>query len=480
MREFSWHKLRQQLWSILGGVSVRTKIFGIILGSSLLISLTLLLQAYNAFEREFEFRVREVGVSIARDIAARSTELILVHDLYGLYELISETRESFEDVRYVFILDSQGQVLVHTFESGFPVELLDINPVAPEEFQSTVLVDSGEEFIWDVAVPIFDGRVGTARVGVTNARTHAAALGLIGQMALTSLFFLALGLLASTLLTVVLTRPLKELVKAAGKIAKGDYSYRVQKWAEDEIGALAVAHSEMAEELSRMDSIRRDREELRRTFLERVISAQEEERKRIARELHDSTSQSLSSISFILRNLEANCQCASGPENFAQIHEVVLSTLEDVRKLAFQLRPAILDDLGLKAALDQLFSEWQDRTGIPVDAAIVGQNQRLNGVLETTIYRIIQECLSNVERHARATKVSVLIESGRDEIIVVVEDNGIGMRNPTPDHRQHLGLLGIRERVDLHGGSLLIETEEGQGTSIFVRIPHLVTAGEAT
>mgnify|MGYP005845653881 CR=1 FL=1 len=458
-------------WELAGGVNVRTKIMGIVLGGTILLSVGLTLQLQQALSRIVKDELLARGISIGRDLAARATDPILVNDLYTLNQLLFETQENNPDMRYAFILDPKGEVLAHTFGSGFPVDLINLNQVGGGAYQNTVSIETPEGIIWDVAVPIFRGEVGTARVGISSQRVQQVFFDLISQVLLTTVMVLGVSLLAATFLTFILTRPMLELVDAARAVGGGDFSRRVRRWANDEIGDLADAFNQMAGELERADELRRERELLRRQLLERVIAAQEEERRRISRELHDSTSQNLTSLMVGLRTLESTCDSPQVHCQAQDLRKIVGQVLEDVHDLAVQLRPSVLDDLGLPAALERLVHEWQKRNHLLADVVVHLGDERLPDPIETALYRIVQEALTNVARHAQARSVSVLVERRSNDIVAVIEDDGQGFE-PGEAHRGgRLGLLGIRERAELLGGSLTIESSPGQGTSLFVRLP---------
>ncbi|MEJ5240150.1 MAG: ATP-binding protein [Anaerolineales bacterium] len=463
-------KLFQRFWAVAGAVSVRTKILGIVLGSIFLLGSAVTFQARYALGSTLALRLEEQSISIARDLAARAADLILLNDLVGLHDLLNETLANNPNVRYAFIVTPQGQILVHTFQGGFPLPLLNLNTVRFDEHHHTVLLRTDEGFVWDTAVPILDGRIGTARVGLSDASMRAALTTLTAQIFLTILLVSGIGILVAIFLTWVLSRPILDLVAATREIAKGNFSVRVARWADDEIGDLADAFNAMAGELAQMEELRRERETLRRQLLEKVISMQEEERRRIARELHDSTSQNLTSLIVGLRMMEATCQQCPSQTRASDLRAIASRTLEEVHDLSLRLRPRVLDDLGLAAAIERLASEWEKHYRIPVDVA-VQLGERLPGEVETALYRIVQEALTNIARHAQAHSVGILLERRGDYVRAIVEDDGIGFEPNTKFGERHLGLVGMRERAELLGGKLVIESAPGRGTSIFIEIP---------
>jgi signal transduction histidine kinase len=168
--------------------------------------------------------------------------------------------------------------------------------------------------------------------------------------------------------------------------------------------------------------------------------------------------------------LEANCSHIDS-QQVGDLRSVAAQTLDEVHNLAMQLRPRVLDDMGLPAALDRLTAEWQARYRIPIDLAVTIGDLRLPPAIDTALYRIIQEALTNTARHAAAQSVSILIERRNQEVVAVIEDDGQGFEAAYPTGVFHLGLSGMRERAELLGGQLTIESSPGKGTSIFVEIP---------
>jgi signal transduction histidine kinase len=205
-----------------------------------------------------------------------------------------------------------------------------------------------------------------------------------------------------------------------------------------------------------------------RDAVRRVVEAQELERARLARELHDETGQALASILLGLRSLEQSTESESALARVAAVRELVVSTLRDVRRLAVELRPAALDDFGLAAAIERLVETYREGGSSAVDLEIQMSEERLPPAVETTLYRIVQEALTNVTKHAHATRVSILLTRTDRAARLVVEDDGHGFAEQ--DATDGLGLTGMRERVVLVGGRLRLESGAA-GTTIAVEIP---------
>lgn len=224
---------------------------------------------------------------------------------------------------------------------------------------------------------------------------------------------------------------------------------------------------------------KRAEEELARTNRElrslsrRLVDIQEAERARIARELHDEAGQALSSLSIGLKLLARNgVGSAASQQRTAELLRTVDGVMEELHRLAVDLRPAALDRLGLVAALRRHCQIVSDEHGLEVQLAAVGLQDRLPGEVETALYRIVQEALTNVVRHAAATRADVIIEQRNGTLVTLVEDDGCGFDREAVWAEDHLGLLGIRERAEALGGALTVEAAPGHGTTLLVEIPH--------
>ena len=215
-------------------------------------------------------------------------------------------------------------------------------------------------------------------------------------------------------------------------------------------------------------------ERIARDSLRRVVEAQELERRRLARELHDETGQALTSILLGLKALEEKLDEAGSRAAAAELRELVVATLQDVRRLAVELRPSALDDFGLVAALERLTASISEQTGIGIDFEPALTAERLPEEVETALYRIVQESLTNVVKHAKARNVSVLLTLKDSAVKAVIEDDGRGF---DPAERtgegfgEGFGLVGMSERLALLGGRLEIESSEDAGTTIAAEVP---------
>ena len=230
-----------------------------------------------------------------------------------------------------------------------------------------------------------------------------------------------------------------------------------------------------SEELVREVAVRTQAEERVKSLLERLVSVQEEERRRIARNLHDHLGQQMTALRLTVAALKA------GPlppeelrDRLERLDGIATKIDRDLDTIAWDLRPAALDDVGLNAALATLVNDWSKTHGVTAELHVTDPDAiRLTGEVESHLYRVVQEALNNVTKHAAATRVSVLLERRDHNVIVIIEDDGRGfdVEKAMEKGHQRMGLIGMQERAALVGGSMEIESAPGKGTTLFVQMP---------
>lgn len=229
---------------------------------------------------------------------------------------------------------------------------------------------------------------------------------------------------------------------------------------------VTIQNSQLWEEL-------RHKEQLRAQLLNKVVSAQEDERHRISRELHDETGQALTSLLVQLKIMENSGSLDDVQTQVAGIRKLTLQTLHEVRRLAADLRPAALDDLGLISALEGYIYDYAGKSGLQVDFEQHDMEEtRLPRDIEIVLYRVIQESLTNILRHAKATHVQVAIKRHQEQITLSVVDDGCGFDAGyiLADKARGLGILGMQERIELLGGTFTLHTSPGHGTQVQVEL----------
>jgi signal transduction histidine kinase len=245
----------------------------------------------------------------------------------------------------------------------------------------------------------------------------------------------------------------------------GDREVLIQSFAN--LAAVTIQNSWL------LDRVRKGSEQLH-ALSQRLMKAQEEERLHLSRELHDESGQLLAAlmVELGLMERESGQDDSQLGKHIAKLRKLVNEVQDNLHKLAVDLRPASLDHLGLDTALQQYVAEFSDQYGIPVAFETVGiKGKRLSGEIETALFRIVQESLTNVILHAQARHVDILINRQRENLVAVIEDDGIGFIPTSPGMEDHLGLFGIRERVEMLGGKLALESSPGKGTTVKVEVP---------
>lgn len=241
------------------------------------------------------------------------------------------------------------------------------------------------------------------------------------------------------------------------------------------VGSVAIAVQYMRDAQAQ-EKVKRQQARL----MQNLVSAEEEERRRIARELHDSTGQLLTSLLLQLRNLQKTLSEDKSQEEVERLRKTTSDALADLRRILQGLHPSALDDFGLAPALRRYTSDLGKASGLKINFFSEGmQDWRPAQMVETAVYRASQEIMNNVVKHARARNAQLIIKRENEELRVVVSDDGIGfdldeaVSRASQEH--HIGLLGIRNRMEMLGGSMEIDSHPGEGTTVSLRIPTLET-----
>ena len=344
--------------------------------------------------------------------------------------------------------------------------------------------------------------LGSAPWGVAVRQTKREALpsegalpwwvvvwALLGQCVLAGVF--AWGAARSV------TQPVAVLTDHAERIAGGELAWPIPELGEDEVGRLGKSLERMRQnlamliadvadanavlelrveertrELNEANAQLREREEDRSQMLRKIITAQEDERKRIARELHDETTQSLAVLAMGIEAAMEAVRSGKSPR-LDEVKSLAVRTLEDVHRLILDLRPSVLDDLGLLSAIRWYAERHLQSRGISVRCEF-GDLPRLPPEMETALFRMCQETLSNVARHAQASAVLVQVGMDAGDVHIEIEDDGKGFdaaEVAKREGRRPWGLLGIRERAEILGGSARVDSSPGSGTHVAIRIP---------
>jgi two-component system sensor histidine kinase UhpB len=288
------------------------------------------------------------------------------------------------------------------------------------------------------------------------------------------LLFFAIGistLVIGIALNQLVIKKLRHFVEAASQFGRGEFKEKISFKSDDEIKKLAESFNGMARTL--MEKMR-----LERKYLSQIIDAQENERRRISRELHDEIGQALYAIKFNLEMVDKDLPHTTPAirGRLGEAKSLSSQTLMAMRQLALDLRPTMLDDLGLIPTLRWYIQNFSNRLGISSSFETIGLEEKLSPQIETAFYRIVQEALNNIAKHAQADRVEISLVKRDSKIFASIQDNGKGfdlgkVLHPESPERS-FGIVGIQERVSLLGGQMEIQSRPGFGTLIAIEIPY--------
>lgn len=381
-------------------------------------------------------------------------------DLRGLVIASTEPGEGLQAAAHLDLYRRMGR------ERRAVVEVVPCEPCSPHE------AADGPHLM--AYAPLEFTPFGVA-IGGSAAETLAPVYTLRRRINLTALVSVV-GLVIATLWGARrLARPVEALTVAADRLAQGDLNTSIRVLTGGEVGRLALALDRMRQELQgrtlQLEQLNRERSRL----LERVMTAQEEERRRIARELHDAASQTIASITMGLRVLEQSSELGEAHRQAGELRSMAHQALESVRQTAADLRPSILDDVGLAAAIRQHLQAFHRRFGVETEwEERLPPDLRLSPPVETALYRILQEALTNVVQYAGSRLVWVILAAEAGRLELVVRDDGCGFSVEQvlvgPLERK-LGILGMQERAAFIGADFEILSQPGSGTTVRVTLP---------
>ncbi len=445
---------------------MRTKILGIILGVVLLLGLGITMQVRSSMIGFMNSELDRLGQSHVAQLAHEVSEVFAADETDLLVSELDEAVAQDADSAYAFVLTADGEMVAHTFnDSAIPADLVVTARSAEPHFD----LPDGSGVVHNYSAVTDDGQH-VVVLGLSEARPTETIDGTTRRLLLTTFLVGLVGAGAAALLTWLLTRPILDLARTTTKIAHHDLSTRATVWANDEIGSLAKSINQMVAELEANRDTIAESQEARSRLLKQLISAQEEERKRIARDLHDTVGQALSSIMLDASLIERSANSAAQQTRAIGLRQLSAETLEQVRRMSRELRPSVLDDLGLAAALDRYAAEFQLRFPEMVIELHCDLPVRLPPAVETGLYRVVQEGMTNVARHSHARTLSVLVTQRGSTVLAIVEDDGTGFDpEQARTNGQSVGLHGMRERIELLDGTFEIESNSS-GTTLYVEI----------
>jgi signal transduction histidine kinase len=429
--------------------------------------------------------VQQVGIEGYTTLIDSKEYVIIIHKYVGRETNISSMKEYLPSfwALLVSLTDNQPVSGYYDWEEVDGTKRQKFAAIVPIDYNGYQLGLWATTYIDEFSQPAEETKKEINRAIEYNRTYISNTVGKIQDTFAIIATALIMGVIALALLwSRLITRPIYELQQGAEAIGNGKLGFQMKIKTKDELGHLAEAFNHMSAELKKYtDELKSTAEENigkekqiqdnLRVYARMISQAQEAERKRVARELHDETAQALVVVSRHLEDLAGG----KGGLNANQIREEVRKILEGVRHFSQELRPSILDDLGLIPAVKWLASNLTNSYQIPVNTEVNGLQKQLDSQTELMLFRITQEALNNVRKHAQASQVNIVFNYSQDKLSLSINDNGKGFISPRKladlAVKGKLGLLGMQERVELMAGTFKIESDSGKGTTLIIEVP---------
>ena len=494
-------------WANLG---LRTKLTLLIEGVVLLVALATGLLVTARVRATLEAELTKRGLAIAADLAMFSVRPLLDRDLATLRRFVNHSMSQ-DHVRHVAVLDTAGAVVMHSDlgelgkRPGDPLSRLALG--SPSPGYDARQVAGRSEPLYGIFHPITagDARLGTVVMGYSRAAAEAEIARSRREISWIWLVAAALGGVLAYMLSSYIARPITDVAAAMQRAPDGDLPPVLHVRRGDEIGVLASSFNQMAADLSQHrkhlnelvdartaelrdtnvrleteiaerrrveDELRQSREELRQ-LASHLQSVREQERTEIAREIHDELGQALTALKMDVHWVGQRVAEAPPPigARLGSMSKAIDATVHAVRRISSQLRPKLLDDLGLSAAIEWQAREFEQHSGIPCAIHSEPDDIVVDRARSTALFRIFQETLTNVARHAGASRVEVVLQDLGGSVEMTVNDDGKGIGPGEATDGRSLGIVGMRERVRSLGGHLEVRGRPGRGTTVRVSIP---------
>jgi signal transduction histidine kinase len=442
--------------------------------------------------------------ALGRVIEGSLEHTMLTQDRDELQRIMDKAAQQ-PEIRFMVLLNRQSEVRFAPHDQGVGTHL-DMNAPGcevchraqePERGSVILLTTPQGEPVLRYCIPI-QNQVACQGCHDPNQRINGALIAdfslaatqndlnneLFGDMLAGAGLIIASAFIVNLLLDRLILNKLDRTLEAIRRFGRGDYAQRVAPQGADEIGQVAAAFNDMAQglqakeqETTQLYQELQRKETARAQLLQRIIAVQEEERKRIARELHDDFAQTLTALTL---SLETAVQAlpngaAHLKEQLIYARDLTTTTLGQTYDWIQDLRPQVLDDLGLVAAIRWYADTRLASNGIEVELSFSHFHWRLPSELETTLFRVIQETINNIAKHASARRVRIQLQVDGARVIAEIEDDGVGFDSQAflnvPGDMRGIGLLGMQERVALVGGTLALDSRPGAGTRVRIETP---------
>lgn len=460
-------------------LNLSAKLFGIYLIIALVLTFWISSYTESLLKSHLQQQLEESGKTVSKNIADISVNYLLTENVHGMNKLLNEQMEANKNIEYIMVFDWKSDLFSHTLPGQPSSDLLQMSN---DEIQ-VIKTEGG--YIWDFSAAITNYQVGIVRVGISETRQLSIVKTIITNILFSLIIFFVVSAIIVSALHRILTQPITELVKGTKLLSKGDFKYRVPAQdRNDEMGVLINSFNLMIDDLESYKNKADELDKKRKLLLEKVINIQEEERKFLSMELHDEIGQSLTGVKLNLKSLEGLVEDKVVKDKVINLHSQVVGSLTTIHNLIVEIGPRFLEGKSIETVFERYVKDYEERYNINISLEVeILSSLKLVSQAKSSIFRIMQESLTNIAKYAKASEVFITLQSSKNHLLLIVEDNGIGFDVQNELNQmstnKNMGLFGMQERATLFGGTLLIESEKGVGTTIFARIPIIeVVAGD--
>ena len=460
-------------------VPVYIKIIGIIFFAVIILEFTTIVSIYLIFYKSEYHRLKKSGEAAGKIISYKIEDYMEAGNIAGLKKLIYYTVSKSTLLDYVIVRDEKGKVIVFVSKktlkslekkvsSDYVLKYFNKNTIG---LKLNILNDDESGKYGHVGA-----KIGTIQLGVSSDTFHyflkiTATLIIFVLIPLIALAVIFLWWMSKTVL-----KPLSELQEASESAKRGNYDITVKtpKFADEKLVGLINGFNNMMLAFRKTEDKWQTKDLRRKEFIEEVIKAQELERKKLSRELHDEMEQFLVYINMKFKVLEKLYGMGEENRDIEEMRSYIAKEFDNIKNITKELRPGVLYELGLYKAIMQYAEEIKFNHDIGVEIFTAGMQEfKADEYTEINIYRIFQEAFSNIIRHSNATAVKIAINFENCIFSAIIEDNGKGFKPDKADKNknENFGIIGMKERAEILGGSLHIRTKAGQGTMVSFNIP---------
>ena len=470
-RDYAQKRLGARVaWSILS-VPILVKMVGIGAIVAGCFGVITFVRTRDTLMKNLNAALTERTINETESLADYLARPLSVHDIVAVRQILAKTAARHAGILYILVRGPDGRLITHTFDGPVPDELLSVPSFSAFPNEAFRVLDAKQDgLVFEALRPVMKGHGGYVQLGWSH-RMIAEELASLRNAILVSLAICAaLGIGLALLLSLAITHPVHRLNEAVQQVRQHNLAARATVFSEDEIGTLASAFNDMADTLAQNSKTILEKEKARAALVQRIITAQEHERKVISRELHDQIGQSLLALLVDMRSQNDGRHCGTScPGHQERIEDLI----EEVRQVSKGMHPSVLDDYGLDSALRTYAKDAAARHSVRIDyeTSCPDGGRRLPEPVEVALYRIAQEAITNAIRHAQPSHVSAILLVDAGQATLLIEDDGVGFRTDQTVAVRGVGLLSMSERCALLGGKLDITSEVGEGTTVRARVP---------